>query len=120
MPAGDRFTPLATFCGLRRVPLVAVWHNSLFPALVVAPAAVAIRVIGMRVLAYEEIETILFAERLGERITFVPKRGLLTFTASFAGRSTAPTVLARLAEHGAPLDPKARERASRILPSGPR
>jgi hypothetical protein len=40
---------------------------------------------------------------LGIQVTFVPRAGLRTFIASFAGEAAVAPVLAALRRHGAPL-----------------
>lgn len=102
--------PMATFSGLRGVPLLALSHNSLFPALRIGPRGVVIRVIRHHEFAYDEIETIALTRMLGFQVTFVPRAGLRTFTAGFAGEAAARPVLAALQRHGAPLDQAVRAR----------
>lgn len=99
---------MATFSGLRGVPLLALSHNSLFPALTIGPLGIAIRVIRIHEFAYDEIETIAVKRMLGVHITFVPRTGPRTFTAGFAGNAAALPVLAALMRHGAPLGQAAR------------
>jgi hypothetical protein len=94
---------MATFSGLRGVPLLALSHNALFPALRIGPLGVVIRVIRNHEFRYDEIETIALTRLLGIQVTFVPRAGLRTFTASFAGEAAVAPVLAALRRHGAPL-----------------
>ncbi len=96
--------PMATFSGLRGVPLLALSHNALFPALTVGPLGVVIRVIRSHELRYDEIDTVTLKWMLGHQITFVPRSGVRTFIASFAGEAALAPVLAALQQHGAPLD----------------
>jgi hypothetical protein len=88
--------------------LLALSHNSLFPALTIGPLGIAIRVICIHEFAYDEIETIAVKRMLGVHITFVPRTGPRTFTAGFAGNAAALPVLAALMRHGAPLGQAAR------------
>jgi hypothetical protein len=99
---------MATFSGLRGVPLLALSHNSLFPVLTIGPLGIAIRVIRNHEFAYDGIETIAVKRMLGVHITFVPRTGPRTFTAGFAGNAAALPVLAALMRHGAPLGQAAR------------
>ena len=94
---------MATFSGLRGVPLLALSHNSLFPALTIGPLGIAIRVIRIHEFAYDEIETIAVKRMLGVHITFVPRTGPRTFTAGFARSTAARQVLAALQRRDAPL-----------------
>jgi hypothetical protein len=95
---------MATFSGLRGVPLLALSHNALFPALRIGPLGVVIRVIRNHELRYDEIETITLTRMLGFQVRFVPRAGLRTFIANFAGEAAVVPVLAALRRHGAPLD----------------
>ncbi|BCB21211.1 hypothetical protein OCUBac02_41050 [Bosea sp. ANAM02] len=97
-------TPLATFSGLRRFPLIALSHNSLFPSLVIGPQAVTIRVLRRHVLAYDDLMPVRLSRRLGHRLTFAPRQGWRDFTASFASREEAAKALAALVDFGAPVD----------------
>ncbi len=94
---------MATFSGLRGVPLLALSHNALFPALRIGPLGIALRVIRNHEFRYDEIETIALTRLLGIQVTFVPRAGLRTFIASFAGEAAVAPVLAALRRHGAPL-----------------
>jgi len=96
--------PMATFSGLRGVPLLALSHNALFPALTIGPLGVVIRVIRNHELRYDAIETITATRMFGIQVTFVPRAGLRSFTAGFAGDAAVVPVLAALRRHGAPLD----------------
>lgn len=96
-------TPLTTFSGLKRLPLVALSHNSLFPSLVIGPQAVTVRVLRQHVLAYDDLAPIRLSHRLGYRLTFAPLRGWLDFTASFASREKAAKAVAVLVDFGAPV-----------------
>ncbi len=100
-------TPLATFSGLQRLPLIALSHNSLFPSLVIGPRAVTIRVLRRHVLAYDDLASISLSYRPGERLTFTPRQSWRNFTASFASREEAAKAVAALGDFGAPVDGKA-------------
>jgi len=102
--------PMATFSELRGVPLLALSHNALFPALRIGPLGVVLRVIRNHEFRYDEIETITLTRLLGFQVTFVPRAGLRTFTAGFAGEAAVVPVLVALQCHGAPLDQAARAR----------
>ncbi len=103
---GEAVFPIATFSGLKRVPLLALSHNALFPALVIGREALMIRVLRRHVLAFHELEAVTC--RRGNRgLTFVPKRGIRTFSASFGGRDAALRALRKLRDAGAPLDGEA-------------
>lgn len=102
--------PMVTFSGLRGVPLLALSHNALLPALTIGPVGVVLRVIRKHEFHYDEIETIALTRMLGFQVTFVPRVGLRTFTAGFAGEAAVVPVLVALQCHGAPLDRAARAR----------
>ena len=114
--AGVALTPMATFSGLRRLPWVALSHNSLFPGLVIGPEAVTIRVLRRHVLAYEDLARIYLGQGLGYRLTFEPKRGWRDFTASFVGRDMAAATITALMDCGAPVDPLARDLIGESFP----
>jgi hypothetical protein len=103
------FRPLATFRGVRGVPLVAVTHNSLYPSLRVGQSYLIIGMIRPKRLAFDTIETIQLARRLAHQITFMPRTGLWSFSANFARKSAAREVLAALSCRGAPLAASARK-----------
>lgn len=107
MPAGFDARPIATFSGLRGVPLLALSHNALFPALRILPHGIRIRVIRSHGFTYDEIAGISLAWRLGWQLTFIPHRGLRSFTATFAGRPALVQAVAMLHRNGAPLDASA-------------
>jgi hypothetical protein len=98
-----RFRPVATFSGLRNVPLVATSFNSLYPSLTVKPGGLTIVVVRTHDFAFDEIETIEAAWRFGHMVTIVPKEGWRTFSANFYGRPAAAKALAALRDRGAPL-----------------
>lgn len=107
MPTGFDPRPMATFSGLRGVPLLATSHNALFPSLRILPHGISIRVIRRHDFTYDEIAAIDAAWRLGWQITFTPRSGLRDFTAAFAGRAAAAQAVAMLHRHKAPLSPSA-------------
>lgn len=94
---------MATFSGLRNVPLVAASCNSLYPSLTVRPGGLTIVVVRTHDFASGEIETIEAAWRFGHMITIVPKTGWRTFSANFYGRPAAAEALAALRDCGLPL-----------------
>ena len=100
-------TPMATFSGLRRVPLLALSHNGLFPRLVIGPRSVTIRVLRTHEIAYGDLVDIHLHRRLGHRLTFEPRRGWRNFTVSFAGRDMAAGAVRALVDRGAPVAPDA-------------
>ncbi|WP_332692847.1 hypothetical protein [Bosea sp. (in: a-proteobacteria)] len=102
-----KFTPLASFSGLRGVPLLALSHNSLFPALALDAEGVTIKVLRSHRFLYGEIAVIELDRRLGRKLTFVPKRGWRDFTVSFAGPDMARAVIEALQRFDAPLSPHA-------------
>jgi len=95
--------PLATFCGIRHVPLLAVARNSLFPSLTIESDGLRIRVIRVHDLKFDEIECITLRRRLPYQLTVVPRRGWWTYSANFQFE-TALKVTAVLQRHAAPLD----------------
>jgi len=99
-----QFRPVATFSGLRRVPLLALSRNSLFPSLELRPDALNIRVILRHELKFEDIEKIEVAWRLAHQVTLVPKRGFRTFSANFFSREEAERLVVALQQRGVPLD----------------
>ncbi len=103
----QRFRPLATFSGLRKVPLIAISHNSIYPSLTVTSENVTIVVVRTHPFAWSEIETIKAGWLFGQMITIVPKGGWRTFSATFYGRPAAVTALRALQAAGAPLAPSA-------------
>lgn len=105
----DRFRPLATFSGVRNVPLVATSHNSLYPSLTVDTSGVTIVVVRTHRFSWEEIETVEAGWMFGHMLTFVPRKGWRTFSATFYGRAAATLALRALDAVGAPLAPSARE-----------
>ncbi len=107
MPTGFDARPMATFSGLRGVPLLATSHNALFPSLRILAHGVSLRVIRRHDFTYDEIAEIDAAWRLGWQITFNPRSGPRNFTAAFAGRANAAQAVAMLHRHKAPLAPSA-------------
>jgi hypothetical protein len=97
--------PLATFSGLRGVPILATSHNSLFPSLSIGPEGLVIRVIRWHRFAADEIEAISLRKFLGYQITFVPRTGIRTFTVAFAGKADTVRTLTALQSHAGALAP---------------
>jgi hypothetical protein len=102
-----QFTPLASFSGLRGVPLLALSHNSLFPALTLDAEGVTVKVLRSHRLRYDALASIELDRRLGRKLTFVPKQGWRDFTVSFAGPDMLRAVIEALLRFGAPLSPQA-------------
>lgn len=101
--------PVATFRGLRHVPLVALSHNSLFPSLEIGADGVALRIIRRHRLRFEDIEAVDLRWRLAHQITFIPRKGPWTFSANFLDRTTARRVLAALDTGNVTLTQRARD-----------
>lgn len=102
---GDlHFTPAATFSGLRGVPLIALSRNSLYPALVIGPDSMTIRVIRRHRLAFSDIREIGVSWRLAHQLTIVPKRGLRTFSANFLSKRDVTRAVETLRQRGVALD----------------
>ncbi|MFN3891841.1 MAG: hypothetical protein ACK4MV_15710 [Beijerinckiaceae bacterium] len=106
---GQRFRPLATFSGIRDVPLIATSHNSLYPSLSVTATGVSIVVVRTHVFSFDDIERIDARWLFGHMFTIVPKAGWRTFSANFYGRPAAAEALRALRDAGAPLAPSAAE-----------
>lgn len=100
--------PLATFCGVRHVPLLAVSRNSLFPFLVIQSNGLRIRVVSAHDLKFDEIECITLRKRLSHQLTIVPRRGWWTYSANLLADSAAQAVAA-LHQYAAPLSADAIE-----------
>ncbi|MDP2358168.1 MAG: hypothetical protein Q8M31_19190 [Beijerinckiaceae bacterium] len=103
----QRFRPLATFSGLRQVPLIATSHNSIYPSLTVTFEGVTLVVVRAHRFAWSEIEAINARWLFGHMITIVPKGGWRTFSATFYGRPAAANAVRALQAAGAPLAPSA-------------
>lgn len=95
--------PLATFRGLRHVPLLALSHNSLFPSLAIGADGVILRIVRRHHLRFEDIEAVDLSWRLAHQVTFVPQQGPWTFSANFLDRGMVLRVLAALDSGNAPL-----------------
>lgn len=104
-----RFRPLAAFSGVKRVPLIALSHNSIYPSLTVDDAGVTIVVVRTHRFAWDEIERIEAGWLFGHMLTIVPKQGWRTFSATFYGRPATVEALRALDAAGAPLASSARE-----------
>lgn len=98
------FHPIATFSGLRGVPLVALSRNSLYPALVIGADGVTIRVIRRHHLLFIDIREATVRWRLAHQLTIVPKRGLRTFSANFAAKDDVVRAVTALKQRGVTLD----------------
>ena len=103
----QRFRPMATFSGVRRIPLLALTHNSLYPSVTVQATGAAIVVVRTHVFTFDEIAAIEARWFFGHMITFMPKAGWRTFSASFYGRPAAADALRALKNAGAPIAPSA-------------
>lgn len=102
------FHPLATFSGLKGVPLLALTHNSINPLLSLEGDRVEIRVIRRLGLGMADLARVSTSRAIGQMVTLTPKTGLRTFSANFADRDEAIRLLRALGDLGAPLDDKAR------------
>ncbi len=98
------FSPIATFSGLRGVPHVALSRNSLYPDLVVGSDSVTIRVIRRQRLLFSDIREVAVRWRLAHQLTFVPRRGLRTFSANFMSREDLVRAVRTLEQRGVALD----------------
>lgn len=102
-----RFYPWATFRGLRHVPIVAISRNSLYPALEIDQTRLIITVIRRHSLVLADLEAVDVAWRLARQVTFIPRKGLWTFSANFSGEAEGLAVVKALGEWGVPLTPQA-------------
>ena len=98
------FSPIATFSGLRGVPLVALSRNSLFPNFVIGSDSVTIRVIRRHRLPFSDIREVAVRWRLAHQLTLVPKRGLRTFSANFTAKADIVRAVRALEQRGVALD----------------
>lgn len=94
---------MATFRGLRGVPIVALTRNSLYPSVSIGDDHLVIRVIGARRLSLDAIESVGVAQRLAYQVTLQPRKGPWNFSANFATRAAATHLLQALAARGVPL-----------------
>ena len=108
--------PLATFSGLRGVPIMATSHNSLFPSLSIGADGIVIRVIRWHRFAVDEVESISMRKLLGYQLTFVPRAGIRTFTAAFAGKTDTVQTLTALQNHAGALRPSINTLLKQIAP----
>ena len=97
------FRPMATFRGLRGVPIVAVTRNSLYPSVRIGDDHLVIRVIGSRRFNFDAIESVGVAQRLAYQVTVQPREGPWSFSANFATPAAAAELLQALAARGVPL-----------------
>ncbi|PWR19571.1 hypothetical protein [Zavarzinia compransoris] len=102
------FHPLATFSGIKGVPLLALTRNSLNPLLSVEGDQVEIRVFRRLRLGIADLARVTTSRAIGQLVTLVPKAGFRSFSANFADRGEAVRLLCTLDGLGAPLDDKAR------------
>lgn len=109
MPSDLTIRPVATFRGLRHVPLIALSHNSLSPSLEIGADGVTLRIIRRHHLRFEDIEAIDLRWRLAHQLTFIPRKGLWTFSANFMDRTTVLRVLAALDTANISLTHRARD-----------
>ncbi len=98
------FNPIATFSGLRGLPIVALSRNSLYPNMIIGSDGVTIRVIRRHRLLFSEIQEVTMRWRLAHQLTIVPKRGLRTFSANFISRAEAVRAVTALQQRGVALD----------------
>jgi hypothetical protein len=103
MTQGFFFRPLATFRGLKAVPLVALSFNSLFPSLVVRPGGLTLRVIRRHDFAFADIAEIDVTRWLTYRIEIIPRHGIWIFSANVLNRREAVRILLALQQQNAPL-----------------
>ena len=103
-----QFHPVATFRGLRHVPIVALSRNSLCPPLGIDDTAVTIRVIRHHTLPVSGIATVDVRWRLAHQVTLVPRRGPWTFSANFFDKAGAISFVKALEERGVPITMNAR------------
>lgn len=98
------FVPIASFVGVRGVPLLALWRNGLNPSVTVTEDAVSIRCFGAHVLALSDLDQIDLRWIAGWRFRFQPKGGLFTYSAVFLQQEGAR--LARALEGHATIGPQ--------------
>jgi hypothetical protein len=82
MSADLHFTPIATFSGLRGVPLIALSRNWLYPALTIGADSLTIRVVRRHRLAFRDIRKVGFGWLLAWQLTIIPERGWRSFSAN--------------------------------------
>lgn len=104
MAEEQHFHPIATFSGLRGVPLLALSRNSAYPALAIGPDGVMIRVIRRHHLLFGDIREVTVGWRLAHQLTIVPRRGLRTFSANFLSKKDVLHATEALKRHGVALD----------------
>lgn len=111
-----QFHPVATFCGLRYVPLVALSRNSLYPALHMDASTITIRVIRRHVLAIADLAAVDVRRRLAHQVTLVPRKGPWTFSANFLDKAAALSLVTALDERGVTMTPQAQDFLERETP----
>lgn len=104
MSADLHFTPIATFSGLRGVPLIALSRNSLYPTLTIGADSLTIRVVRRHRLALRDIRKVGFGWRLAHQLTIIPERGWRSFSANFLSARAAACALEALRLRGVALD----------------
>lgn len=102
-----QFHPLATFSGLKSVPLLAVTYNGLVPRLSLDEGAVVMRIFRSGRIAIADLDKVTVTKGMGLMVSLYPKAGWRSFSANFA-RAEAIRFLQALRAAGAPLDDKAK------------
>ena len=102
------FRPVSSFRGLRKVPLVALSFNSIFPELTLSEEGVAFRIISRHFLPFAEIDTVDTAWRFAHQVTIIPRKGPWTFSFNYFEQNSPKALLRELEKRGVPLTPKAR------------
>ncbi len=110
------FSPIATFSGLRNVPLFALSRNSIHPVFAVGDDGVTIRVVRRHHLPFSEIRKVSVRWRLAYQVTIVPKRGFRTFSANFISKAEAIRAAALLRQRGVALDPATDDLCTSVAP----
>lgn len=94
---------MATFRGLRHVPMVALSHNSLYPSVLIDEGGIMIRVVRRHYIAFEAIEALDYRRRLAHQVTITPRKRPWTFSANFIDRHDARQLLAAVADRSVSL-----------------
>lgn len=102
-----QFHPLATFSGLKSVPLLAVTYNGLVPRLSLDEGAVVMRIFRSGRIAIADLDKVTVTKGMGLMVSLYPRTGWRSFSANFA-RAEAIRFLQALRAAGAPLDDKAK------------
>jgi hypothetical protein len=77
------FTPIASFVGLRGVPLLSIWSNSFNPLVSIVGDCLSIRSFGAHVIPLADIERIRLRKLAGWQFTILPRKGPFTYSATF-------------------------------------